>query len=143
MLNSDYLPYEYFTKKEKDWSIKGQNAISYLGSKNPKEIASEFKNDKSFNEIILYINSTKNGITHHLSEKDIPKLANKIDFKSKNTDKESEKVINIINKLNQALNYVIGNKNNEDNLRTAILLASAIATAVILSKKKNYSKSKR
>ena len=131
MLSSDILVFEYFKKKENDWASKKENALSYLKSKSPEEISSEFKNDRAFKQVTSYINSIVNNITENLDKVSLEEITKKIDSKNENN------ALNMIEKLIDAIDAATSNgkgTESQNEKYSAIAITAAIATAVLLSK---------
>lgn len=127
MLSSDYLLFEYFKNKGMAWSSKNESAVDYLSDKSSNDLSNEFKGDESFKSVISYIDSIKKDIfTSGLASKKlkIPTGVNK---------RDNEKVIELTNKLNQAISEAIPHDKTSSKETIAISLASYIAIAVILS----------
>ena len=139
MLSSDILVFEYFKKKENDWASKKENALSYLKSKSPEEISSEFKNDRAFNQVTSYINSIENTISNNLTDDNLNKITRKI------YSENEEPVLELLNKLIEAIKEATPKEDNTNNQKkiAAIALAASIAIAVFLSSDEKLGKPRK
>ena len=142
MLNSDVLVFEYFKKKGSEWASKKGDPLSYLESKSPEEISSEFKSDGSFKQVTSYIDSIENKITENLEEKNLKEITKRID--SKYEEDALKMIKKLIDAIKKATNYEDLTDNQKENKKySAIALTASIATAVLLSGYKKLEKPKR
>ena len=119
MLSSDILVFEYFKKKENDWASKKENALSYLKSKSPEEISSEFKNDRAFKQVTSYINSIENTISNNLTDDNLNKITRKI------YSENEEPVLELLNKLIEAIKEATPKEDNTNNQKKIAAIALA------------------
>ena len=140
MLNSDVLVFEYFKKKGIEWASETGSALSYLQSKRPDEISSEFKTDGSFNQVTLFIESIENNITENLNENNLEKITKRID--SKHEDNALWVIKTLIEAIDKATSKGEGTDNRKEKY-SAVAITAGIATAVLLSiHKKKLEKTK-